>query len=118
MNHGDRAALVGSGGGAGIITCCRGGVSAVQSAFCQLGEGAAGRKRGADKASIIGIWSDPVLGRWVDHEVKKGASLVLTKERSRTAGLSPATKGKRVYTPGVFSKENPISAALDRKSVV
>ena len=113
-NHADREDLVGSGGGAGIITCCREGVSAAQSAFSQLGEAAAGRKRGADKASIIGIWSDPVLGRWVDHKVKKGANSVLTNERSRTAGLSPATKGKWVYTPGVFSKENPKSAALSK----
>ena len=114
LNHTDREALGGKGGGAGIITCCRAGVSAVQSAFSQVGEAAAGRKRGAEKASIIGIWSDPVLGRWVDHEVKKGASLVLTKARLRTAGLSLSTKGKWLYTPGVFSKENPISAALSK----
>ena len=95
-NYADRDALVGRGGGAGILTCCRAGVRIAQSVCSQVGEAAAGQKRGADKASIIGIWSDPVLGRWVDHEVKNGASSILGKERLRTAGLLPATKGNRV----------------------
>ena len=81
---------------AGILTFGRAGVRAVQSAFSQFGEAADGRKRGADRVITIGIWSEPVLGRWVDHEVKKGSNSLFAKERSRTAGLSPAIKGKRV----------------------
>ena len=88
--------MVGRGRRAGILTCCRAGVTIVQSVFSQLGEAADGHKRGAEKTSIIGIWSDPVLRRWVDYEITKGANSVLSKERLRIAGLSRATKGKRM----------------------
>ena len=71
-------------------------MSIVQSVFSQLGEATDGRRRGEEKTSVIGIWSDPGLGRWVDHDVTKEANSILANERSRTGGLSPVTMGNQV----------------------
>jgi len=100
-NQAVREFLVGSGGGLSTLSCSRAGMTEAQLAFFQFEDGVDGHSKGADKEINIGTWSDPVLGKWVDHDEKQGANALLKNERSRTAGLSSATNGKRVKTPRV-----------------
>ena len=98
-NQADRDNLVGRRGGAGILSWFRAGVSVVQLVFSQSRVAEAGRKRGAEKTTVMRMWSDPVLGRGDDNEAKKGTISSLAKERSSTAGLSLEIRGKPVKTP-------------------
>ena len=63
---------------------------------------------------MIGMWSEPVDGRGVSQDLKKGMRDGAAKARSRTEGLPIPVGGKRVYTPGVFSMVNPRSAAQEK----
>lgn len=58
--------------------------------------------------------SEPVLGKWVNHEESNSANVRLTKKRSRATGLSSATNGKQVKMPKGFRRENPKSVALSK----
>jgi len=111
-NQAVREFLVGRGGGLGTLSCTMARMMEAQLVFLQFGDRGDGHSREADKEINIGTWSDPVLGKWVDHDEKQGANALLTNERSSTAGLSSATNGKWVKAPGMLRREQPKSAAL------
>ena len=116
-NQVEREFMVGKGGGFGTLSWSRGRVREAHLVFFQFANGAEGCNRGSDKEIIIGTWSEPVLGKWVNHDEKKGANAILTNEISSPAGLSAATNGKCVNTPGLLRREKPTSAALSKYGV-
>lgn len=57
------------------------------------------------KGDEYGTWSEPVDSKGVVQLSTYGIRPAEAKDRSRTAGRVFKSKGKRVYTPGVFSRE-------------
>jgi len=105
---------VGRGGG-GEMTVAFNEVSrAAQSDRAQLGVGGGARNNGASKRRRIGMWSEPVEGRWSDHSEKYGERRGQAKARSRTPGRPISDMENRVQTPGVLRRENPRSVALSK----
>ena len=95
-NHTSKARRVGRVGGGGTELSLKRGSRVGQSVLDQLGLGGGGEKIGCEKRIMIGIWAEPVEGRGVSHDLKKGASDVDAKARSRTEGLPIPVGGNRV----------------------
>ena len=103
LNHTSKARRVGKVGGGGTELSFKRGSREGQSVLNQLGLGGGGDRIGWERRIVIGMWSEPVDGRGVSHDLKKGVRDGEAKARSSTEGLPVPVGGKRVYTPGVFS---------------
>ena len=62
----------------------------------QFGLGRGGDEIGWERRIVMGMWSEPVEGRGVSHDLKKGARVGEAKARSMTEGLPRFDSGKRV----------------------
>ena len=103
-NHVSNESRVGRLCGEGIEQSVRSGSREGQSVLLQFGLRGGGDRIGWEKRIFMGIWSEPVEGRGVSHDLKKGARAGDAKARSRTEGLPVSDRGKRVYTPGVLRR--------------
>jgi len=61
---------VGRGGWGGITIDLRASSTDAQSVRAHLGVGGGARKKGVSKGSKIGMWSEPVESRGLDHSEK------------------------------------------------
>ena len=102
-----------------------GNVEKVSSAFptasrsrrAQCGVGGGTIIAGGFSVITHGTWSEPVEGRGVSHEAKRGARAVFAKVRSQTEGREMVSKGNRVYTPGALKRWNGTSKAASKYRV-
>jgi len=62
----------------------------------------------------MGTWSEPVEGREVSHERKKGNKSGDANERSITEWRVALSQGKRVNTPGRLRSSKPRLVALEK----
>jgi len=111
-NQASKEAFVGKEGGGGINNSFRAGERESQSVRDQLATGGGGEEIGRAKVREIGTWFEPVEGRGVSHEQKKGNKSGHANERSITEGRVALSQGKRVNTPGRLRSSKPRSAAL------
>ena len=85
-----------------------------QSVRDQLGTGGGAEEIGWAKVRVIGTSSEPVEGREVSQERKKGNKSGDANERSITEGRVAMSQGKRVNTPGRLRSSKPRSATLEK----
>jgi len=114
LNQMARERVIGRRGGGKIVIAYREDSKEAQSVRAQFGVGGGALNKGASKRRRIGIWSDPVEGRGLDHSVKYGARRGQAKARSRTPGRPMSDIENRVNTPGGFRREKPMSVALSK----
>ena len=80
-------------GGRGTLMASSGVLRECQSVLSQLGDGAGGLSRGADRNIVMGTWSDPVEGR-VASVLQKGSRRWIGKGDVEDAGAGERIKWK------------------------
>ena len=113
-NQVSRALTVRNCGGGRISGFLRVSCVAAQSTLDQSGVGCGGISAGVAKDIRTGTLSEPVDSYGVSQPARKGVRELEAKAKSRTASLPILLRGNLVYIPGVFSREEPHWAAIEK----